>query len=257
MPGCVMALFSGKKGESLFTEPLLRLFTENPLPELYRKTGSLNDDRLLAIVTALIVEDRIDAALGSFLPKYQKLAESTDFTFSMKIALCEALGQIPSSILTAATIIRKFRNEFAHNLGITSFGEIKQPLLQAAMTLRAAVYGAVADELRNPKDSLVEEYKGLAFFCISGLEAYRQNMAYLAKYISTPEFAESLYKKCEEENQAELKAVLAEKPISVEVMDGHRIERYGKGLVNIVAGGGGSPIDLGKVLNLGEPKKTD
>jgi hypothetical protein len=243
-----MTLWWGKEGESLFTKPLFRFFAENPLPELYRKTGSLNDDRLLAIVTALIVEDRIDAALGSFLPRYRKLAENTDFTFSMKIALCEALGQIPPSILSAANTLRKIRNEFAHNLDITSFDGIKDSLMKALITLRANVYGAVTDSLREPKSSLVEEYKAVAFFCISGLEAYRQNMAYLARHISTPEFIESLHKKCDEENQTELKAVLAEKPISVEMVDGHRIERYSKGVINIVGGEGGGTIDLGKVI---------
>lgn len=177
-----MTLWSGKEGESLFTKPLLRFFKENPLPELYRKTGSLNDDRLLAIVTALIIEDRIDAALGSFLPKYRKLTENTDFTFSLKIALCEALGQIPPSILNAANTLRKIRNEFAHNLDITSFTGIKESLTRALITQRANVYGAVADKLREPRSSLVEEFRAVAFFCISGLEAYRHNMDYFARH---------------------------------------------------------------------------
>jgi hypothetical protein len=244
-----MGLFSGKKGESLFSEPLLRFFRENPLPELFSKTGSLNDDRLLAIVTALIVEDRIDAALSSFLPRYAKLADQTDFTFSTKIALCEALAQIPPAILRAATIIRKIRNEFAHNLDITSFTGIKPALIGELKNLRANVYGAVAERMREPMATLVEEYKGLAFFSIAALDTYRENMDYLAKHISNPEFIEGLYKKCAEENQAEIKAVLAGTPISIEIIDGNRIERYSKGLVNVVGGEGGGAIDLGNVLN--------
>jgi hypothetical protein len=59
----------------------------------------------------------------------------------------------------------------------------------------------------------------------------------------------ALYKKSQEENDAELKAVLAEKPLSVEMVDGHRIERYSKGLVNIVGGEGGGVIDLRKAVN--------
>src|ERR1700687_1436110 len=88
----LMGLFSGKKGETIFSEPLLTFFRHNPLPELFQQTEGLKDDRLLAIVTALIVEDRIDAVLGSFLPRYVRLTEKTEFTFSMKIALVEALG---------------------------------------------------------------------------------------------------------------------------------------------------------------------
>jgi hypothetical protein len=245
-----MALFSGKKGESLFSEPLLRFFRENPIPELYRKTGTLSDDRLLAIVTALIVEDRIDAALGSFLPRYAKLTDKTEFTFSMKISLCEALAQVPPTLLSAATVIRKIRNEFAHNLDITSFSGVKPPLVGALKKLRADAFGALNDKLRGPKATLVEEYKDLAFFCISGLDAYRENMAYLAKQISTPEFVEALYRKSREENDAEMKAVLSQKPISVEIVDGHRVENYGKGVIAIAGGEGAGPLDLGKVMKL-------
>src|ERR1043166_9666104 len=86
---------SGPQGESLFTEPLIRFFRENPLPEFFSKTADLKDDRLLAIVTALIVEDRVDAALQSFLPRYARLTSASDFTFSMKIALMESFAFIP------------------------------------------------------------------------------------------------------------------------------------------------------------------
>jgi hypothetical protein len=244
-----MSLLSGRKGESLFSEPLLRYFRENPLPELFSKTQSLNDDRLLAIVTALIVEDRIDAALSSFLPRYARLVDQTDFTFSMKISLVEALAQIPPMLTRAATIMRKIRNEFAHNLEITSFTQVKPALMVDLKNLRANIYGGVGDKFLEPLPTLVEEYKALAFVCITGLDAYRENMSYLAKHISTPDFIEALYKKSQGENEAELKVVLAEKPLSVEMVDGHRIERYGKGLVNIVGGEGSGVIDLGKVLN--------
>jgi hypothetical protein len=238
-----MTLFSGKKGESLFSEPLLRFFRENPLPELFKKTESLNDDRLLAIVTALIVEDRIDAALRAFLPKYTKLAERTDFTFSLKIALIEALAQIPPIFTRTATIIRKIRNEFAHNLNIVSFLEVKPALMTDLKNLRATAYGVGAE----PLATLVEEYRAVAFLCISGLDTYRENMTYLAEHISTPEFIEALYKKCDEENQAEIVAILAEEPISVEMVDGNKIETYSKGLVNIIGGEGSGPVDLGKI----------
>src|SRR5215207_965933 len=101
-----MGLISGHKGEALFTEPLMRFFRHDPLPELFSKTEQLQDDRLLAIVTALIVEDRLDVALKSFLPRYTRLEAGADFSFSMKIALAESLALIPTRILSAATVLR-------------------------------------------------------------------------------------------------------------------------------------------------------
>jgi hypothetical protein len=57
-----MGLFSGKKGESLFSEPLLRFFRENPLPELYRKyENSVGPDVLEPLLTttmALFVDEQ-------------------------------------------------------------------------------------------------------------------------------------------------------------------------------------------------------
>src|SRR5260370_40044616 len=95
-------LFSGHKGELLFTEPLLIYFTHNPLPELFLKIQGMNDDRLLAITTALIVEERLDALLSSFLPRYPRLKKKADdFTFAMKISLAEALALIPPEISRA------------------------------------------------------------------------------------------------------------------------------------------------------------
>jgi hypothetical protein len=59
---------------------------------------------------------------------------------------------------------------------------------------------------------------------------------------------DSLFKKSETENRAELNAILAEKPVSVEVQDGHTIEKYSKGVVSIRACEGGGTVDLGKIL---------
>ena len=241
-------LFSGPEGESLFSTPLMKFFRHNPLPELFRKVDGLEDDRLLAIVTALIVEDRIDAALRSFLPRYTRLTEKSEFTFSLKIALLEGLGMIPSKLLNAATLVRKIRNEFAHDLEIQSFTQLEQKLLNQLKTLRSNVYGDVADTERRPKATLAEEYKALAFFCITGLDAYRANLAYLYAHIFNNSFISSLLAKCAGENKAELEAVLAQIPLSVEIVDGNRIEKYQKGVVNIIAGESGGTVDLGKIL---------
>jgi hypothetical protein len=52
-------LVSGQPDKSLFSEPLTRFFRENTIPELLNKTSNAKNDRLLAIVSALIVENRL------------------------------------------------------------------------------------------------------------------------------------------------------------------------------------------------------
>ena len=248
-----MGLFSGHKNESLFTEPLMRYFRHNPLPDLFSKTANLQDDRLLAIVTALIVEDRVDALLSSFLPRYSRLT-TNDFTFSMKIALAEAFALIPTRILSAATILRKIRNEFAHNLEMDSFSTLKKSLISDLTNLRNEVYGVFGKDEKKPKANFLDEYKSIAFFCVAGLDAYRENLSYLRSFIERPEIIDQLLKTSAAENDAEMKAVLSKPPISVEIQDGHRIESYEKGVINIIAAEGGGNIDLGKILT---PKPTN
>jgi hypothetical protein len=227
----------------------MRYFRENPLPELFRKTEDLKDDRLLAIVTALIVEDRLDTALDSFLPRYARLTGAMDFTFSMKIALMEALALVPPRILSAADLIRKIRNEFAHHLDLDAFSGLKPKFITDVINLRANVYGVFGVDERKPEATFLEEYKSLAFFCIVGLDAYRENLSFLRSYIETPEFIGALFKKSASENEDQMKAVLAKRPLSVEMRDGHRIENYEKGVVKITVGEGGSEtVDLEKIL---------
>jgi hypothetical protein len=241
------SFFSGQEGESLFHEPLLRFFRHNPLPDLFSKTAGLTDDRLLAIVTALVVEQGVDVLLGSFLPGYKHLAEERDFTISLKIGLAKALGFIPPRILRAATMIRKIRNEFAHDLDIGSFAQLKEDLIRDLTRLRIEIYRHSGADQTKPEPSLVEEYSAIAFFCIAGLDAYRENLAYLRSKIQTPKFIASLFEESTVENESELREVLEQEPISVEIRDGARIERYSRGVVR-VSGGQDVTLDVKDIL---------
>jgi hypothetical protein len=63
----------------------MRFFRHNPLPALFQKTEALDDDRLLAIVTALVLETRVDEAARAIAPRYARLGEADQFTFSLKL----------------------------------------------------------------------------------------------------------------------------------------------------------------------------
>ncbi|HPR41302.1 MAG TPA: hypothetical protein PK718_01990 [Candidatus Methanofastidiosa archaeon] len=87
----------------------------------YQKDG---DDRALAIMGALIVENTLDELLSKWINNYNILYKNRDFSFSMKIDLTLAMRIIPTELLTAIDNIRKIRNVFAHNLDAISFEEI-------------------------------------------------------------------------------------------------------------------------------------
>jgi len=179
--------FDGVHGQSLFHRPFIDLFRKNELPELFQKVRGLNDDRLLAIVTALLVEDLIDKIHSSFFPKYKTLLEATDFTFSMKINLLIALNFIPNPITNSAHLIRNIRNEFAHNLELTELKQLSNKILNKLLVLRNELY---KDKIED--NQLAEAFKNISFYCIVGLDFYTPNITLLRSEFSSPPFIHRL-----------------------------------------------------------------
>jgi len=83
------------------------------------------DDRLLAIVGALVIEEALDSLLIAYIPKYKILhREDHDITFAMKIKLVRSLKLIPAHLLNAVDVIRDIRNEFVHKLDKDDFNSV-------------------------------------------------------------------------------------------------------------------------------------
>ena len=125
--------FDCKKGEAVFctsfyhASKIKQLEIKTlPFMEIPKHFRMLDDDRLTALVGALIVENSLETCLSASLLGYKKeLFGSKDFFFSWKIAVAKSLRFCPNKILTCADVIRQIRNEFAHNLGIKDFVELK------------------------------------------------------------------------------------------------------------------------------------
>ena len=228
-----MNIFDGPEGESLFNRPLLRLFRDNPLHELFQQSRRIDDDRFIAVLSALAVENRLDACLDAFLSRYPKLSESQDFGFSAKIRLMQALNFVPTLLLAASDLMRRVRNEFAHRLDREKFNDLPDDLRDKLCNVRASIYSRFGPEQTKPKQTLREEFEALAFFAIGGLDSYVENLRYLRRRIADAELIEQLYRQCAAENDAALRAVLASHPTEVEVRDGLTIERYPNGVVNV------------------------
>src|SRR5438046_1164518 len=122
-------IFEGRPGESLFTKPFIRYVFENELPALFQKVEGMHDHRLLSIVTALIIENRVDKLLSAFLPRYGRLLAAREYSFSMKINTLEALAFIPPLLTAVAHCLRKVRNEFAHHLDREDFSAIPKGVI--------------------------------------------------------------------------------------------------------------------------------
>ncbi len=188
----------------------------------------MNDHRLLAIVTALLVENRVDKVNSMFLPKYNKLSETSQFTFSMKIRLLESLDFIPPSITQAAHYLRDIRNEFAHNLEKTDFAHLKEGKLHKFLQLSHQVY-QYAGEHSDDRDDLLKSYKKLSFFCITGLHSYAGNIKLLRDEISKEEFIsvlENISHKRFKDLQEFIERVMHGNPVITEIKDNNKYETF-------------------------------
>jgi len=90
----------------------------------------LDNDRALALVGSIIVENHVDELISSLAPGYKNLIENKDYTFSLKIELAKSLRICPIRFFTYADNIRAIRNQFAHNLKIESFSDIPKEYLR-------------------------------------------------------------------------------------------------------------------------------
>ena len=120
-------LIGGVEGESILNQGYgFDPGQKNELPELLQKVESASDDRLYAIVAALVVENRLERVLVRFFPRVRLLLERQEFTTSMRITVLRALELLPDHILRCADLVRIVRNEYAHNLDVETFEALEK-----------------------------------------------------------------------------------------------------------------------------------
>ncbi len=226
-------LIEGLPGESLFCHAMMDWTRYNELPELFRKVEGMNDERLLAIVTALIVENRLDHMLPFFLPRYSKLKGMAEFTFSMKIRLLQALNFIPPLIPAAAHCIREIRNEFAHQLSKTQLSEIDPKVLSKLNGIYQSAYAGVSfvggDPVRPEDKTLKETFRRVTFFCVVGLNSYAVNLRILREHISKPGLVEALGEEAVRKSMEWYQQMQSGTPIRVEQQGDKIIEHFESG----------------------------
>jgi len=205
---------TGPEGDTLFSQPFFAFTKENELPGLFQRVAGLDDHRLLALVTALIVEDRLDKILRAFCPRYKVLTDQNEFTFSLKIRMLEALAFVPRHLTEAADIIRGIRNEFAHNLERTRLSQLNPKYHRKMDGLLQRVY-ADQEISETGEDLLWRKFKRLSFVAIVGLDGYVTNCEKLRSTISHSEFVKGLQKEVVDEFEKLIEESRARGPKSV------------------------------------------
>jgi hypothetical protein len=186
----------GTRGESLFYESLgwtvqedLKLLSGH-YKEYERVLIKLGEDRLLVLVGSLSLEDDLDYFLAAYIPHYKYLSENRDFTFSMKIDLGRSLCLIPKHLLDAADLVRYIRNEFAHNLEMTSFSSLKAKTKRKLRTSYKVLYRT--DRMNIPYS---EKFGLVVGAVMHGFEIYTSHLRNARKFIYSDDFTNELKKR--------------------------------------------------------------
>jgi hypothetical protein len=188
--------FDGEKGKSLWQFPLMGIGSGSRMEEILSHTKDVNDHRMLSLLTALLVENRVEHILSEMLPNFKTLLDNTDFTFSMKIRLLEAFNIIPIQLIRSADIIRKIRNKFAHDLTIMKFEDLDKKILSKLISYREYIYQdkETKEQKAELKKSHFKSYKSLSWYCLIGLDSYIKNAESFAKKFYSIDSVESMYK---------------------------------------------------------------
>lgn len=147
------------------------------------------DDRLLALVSALCIENAIDALLEAIGPGFGQYRDDLEIRLSVKIKMARALQLLPSKVLNACDLARGIRNDFAHHLDYKQFGDLGEKRLRQLAPCVAAFNTAT----RAPGDSQ-KLFKDLVGFVLLALRVYTEQVAQLRKYLATAAFRESFKK---------------------------------------------------------------
>lgn len=150
----------GSKGYSVFYRAIIWCMPpdyeaelQSRIDKMLRHVQGLNNDRLLVLQSALIIENALDEMLAAIMPGYRQLQKKRDFTFSLRIEVAKALRLIPAKILSCADLIRSIRNDFVHNLSIDAFSRLEPLTLQSmrdkASNLNVQTYEEYADIFRE------------------------------------------------------------------------------------------------------------
>jgi len=187
--------FEGEKDATLFYRVLKDAFVNDLAEEINNKMEqytknyeSAGDDRAIAIIGALIIENELDYLLATWIKDYARIKNKREMTLSFKTELAISLKLIPTKILNAIEPIRKIRNIFAHDLDITSFNAARQTKPEDFELLYTKIHTLInwTTDGSNTEDDK-KTFKQLVFLASLALRLYSKHLDIVQKYITIDE----------------------------------------------------------------------
>ena len=191
----------GEKGNSLFYRTIVHAVNQEKFNDIqekldnyFEKYEKTSDDRALAIIGALSVENELDNFLATWIKGYKRVASNKDLTFSFKVELAISLKLIPRKILNAVEPIRKIRNIFAHHLNIDTFDKAKEFDSKLKEPSFPKLYDKIKTFIVWDKDDDRQTFKTLIIMIILGLNVYTKHTAKVQNYIWNPKNLDKIIK---------------------------------------------------------------
>ncbi len=194
--------FEDLNADSLFKTPLIQVIGEvssiqSKIDRCFSQYDKVIDDRALAIIGMLLIENEIDDFLSISIKGYSKIKDDQAMTFSFKCDLASSLKIMPSKIINAIEPIRQIRNLFAHNLEINSFIDAKKFVIEKKKKnpfpllynkIKTIIYGW--DDNDDKKT-----YKQLLIAIILGIHVYSKHIDQIQSFIWNKNNFEKIIKK--------------------------------------------------------------
>jgi hypothetical protein len=184
----------GRKGESLLYHPVIWVIEQdfNRIKEQNERHNEFmrraKEERLLALVGALLVEEALDLLIGAYIPDYSRLKVSGKFTLFLKTELARSLRIIPQHIIESVALINTVRNKFAHELTLESFDRLDVGTKNSLKDGCEVFYPG--DEFSGK--TVGEQFKGVVFCVIIALAVYAPHLRAAREYIFSEAFVREL-----------------------------------------------------------------
>ena len=188
----------GPPGKSLFYLPMEWCLSAESQAKIQARIDETmghvkaDADRLFVLVGALLVENAVDELLAAIMPGYKSLRDKRDVTFSVRIELARALRLCPSRLFDHADLVRRFRNDFTHNLSVDTFAKLAPGRVQS---IRDGLSEFNPHEVSGKSDA--EVFKTFVIFLVVALQVCGIHVSRLNEFIRSKELFPVLKPFCE------------------------------------------------------------
>ena len=177
----------GERGQSLFYRPVMKAISRDfsiisDKFQKYRKlVEQVEEERLIAIIGTLSLEESLDSLLGEYIPDYKII---DDFSFLSKINLMLSLRLIPKHLLYAIDLARIVRNRFVHDLSIDRFDSLDKQIKSTLRTTHKEFFPGDGNDNEKLKDIFMKIVESV----VIGLGIYASHIKTAKEFIYSDEF---------------------------------------------------------------------